>query len=398
MKNKNLILFYAQATAYNCVILIAVGTIFQTFMLECGIDEAKVSICVSAVQVVQTIITLLTAKLVENIKNVLNAIAFCLSFQLLPLVVMLILCFATGISVDTKYYLLFGSGIILSLFLGPYTVLSYKQPHHIMKISEYGKACGQSGVITGLFGILITTLIALALKKFSYFGTMAVVCVFGIIMALVSVLTNFAFTRLDPAEQGKMGEKINIFRYKPFYQLLIPNFMRGLSNGVLSLVPVIGYYCGILDKSSTAVLATLAQIATLINCQTYVFIASKKLNGIIALISSVIMLIAMPLMPLGNSATWFLIIYFIAFFFNFYIANAVPVIIAENIDYNCMGQYTAWRMALFTGGTSIGGFLVPLLLDSIGGIGTLFVGGLAMLPCGLGYYLFDKQNKKKQGS
>ena len=83
------------------------------------------------------------------------------------------------------------------------------------------------------------------------------------------------------------------------------------------------------------------------------------------------------------------------FFFNNYISYGVPVIVAENIDYNCLGQYTAWRMALFTGGVAIGGVLVPILLELIGGSGTLLVSGLAMLPCGVGYYLFDRQCKKK---
>lgn len=394
MKNKNYTLYYLQTAAYSCVNLIAVGTIFQTFMLECGIDEAKVSLCVSIIQLVQTASMLLLSRFAENIKNVLKAVAVCLFAQVIPLIAMFSICLFSGVSVDLKYILLFGTGLILSVFMGVYNILAYKQPHHIMKITEYGKVSGQSGVIAGILGALVTTAIAFAVKSFSYFGTMMVVSIVGIVLALVSGFVNYVYTPFNPSNKNKNAEKINIFRYKPFYQLLVPNFLRGVSTGIFNLIAVIGYHSEILDKSTAAVLATLSQVATLVGCQTYAFIAAKRKSGLICLVSSLVMLIVLPLMPLSGSSIGFVTLYFIAFFFNNYIAYGVPVIVAENIDYNCLGQYTAWRMALYTAGVSIGGILVPVLLGAFGGAGTLLVSGITMLPCGIGYYIFDRQCKK----
>lgn len=394
MKNKNYNLYYIQSASYSCVNLIAVGTIFQTFMLECGIDEAKVSLCVSIIQLVQTAAMLLLSRFAENIKNVLKAVAVCLFAQLIPLAAMLFICLFNDVSVNLKYILLFGTSLVLSVFMGVYNILAYKQPHHIMKITEYGKVSGQSGVIAGILGALVTTAIAFALKSFSYFGTMTVVCVVGLVLALLSGFVNFIYTPYSPADKNKNAEKINIFRYKPFYQLLAPNFLRGVSTGIFNLIAVIGYHSEILDKSTAAILATLSQIATLASCQTYAFIANKRKSGLICLISSVVMVITLPLMPLSGSSMRFVALYFVAFFFNNYIAYGVPVIVAENIDYNCLGQYTAWRMALYTAGVSLGGILVPVLLEAFGGSGTLLVSGIAMLPCGIGYYIFDRQCKK----
>lgn len=98
-------------------------------------------------------------------------------------------------------------------------------------------------------------------------------------------------------------------------------------------------------------------------------------------------------MVLTGIKSIFYILYFVIFLFVNYISISIPVLVAEKIDYNCLGQYTAWRMALFTFGIGAGGVVVPLLLKYVGAIGTLVVCGIAVLPCGIGYYMFERQSK-----
>ena len=394
MDKKNLILFYLQSAAYSAVNLIAVGTIFQTFMLESDIDEAKVSFCVTAFQVIQTLTMLLISKAAENIKSVLQVVGIGYLAYSILIASMLFICFKTNISVNSKFAILFITGSVVSLFIGLINILSYKMPHHIMDIKDYGRATGQSGVISGVLGIVITSLMTLALNKFDFFKTMTVVCVFGICLSCIAGRISFIYYPLNINQKTQKYENINIFRYKPFYQLLVPNFMRGFSTGIFNLVAVIGYHSNVLDGASAALLITISQISTLLGSQSYSFFAKKQKNGLLCLISSVVMLISTPLMLLGGTKTVFIIFYFISFLFVNYINIAVPVVVAEYIDYNCLGQYTAWRMALFTLGVSLGGFVVPLLLNSIGGFGTLLVSGITMLPCGIGYYIFEKNKRK----
>ncbi len=396
MSNKrNNFLYYIGQSAYSCVSLIAMGTIFQTFMLESGISEANVSVCVSAIQVAQTVAMLLMSKPAENVKNIFLSIAICLFAQVLPLGAMLFICINTGLSVGFKYVLLFATGLILSVFMGIYSILSYKQPYHIMKISEFGKHTALAGVISGILCAVVSAVISLVLNRFEYFGTMTVVCILGIVLAVVSGGSNFGFVPIEVKENKKTAQKINILRYKPFYQLLIPNIFRGVSMGIFNLTAVIGYHCDILDKATAALLVTLSQIAAIISCLSYVYFASKRKSGIICLISSVVIVIFLPLMTISKSSLMFAVFYFLGFFFINCITHAVPVIVAENIDYNCIGQYTAWRMSLYTGGVAIGGALVPIMLKSVGGTLTLLICGIIMLPCGIGYYLFERQCRKK---
>ena len=44
-----------------------------------------------------------------------------------------------------------------------------------------------------------------------------------------------------PSEQ-----KINILKYKPFYALIIPNFIRGFVLGIIQLAVTIRYYAKVL--------------------------------------------------------------------------------------------------------------------------------------------------------
>ena len=84
-------------------------------MLECGISEANVSVCVSVIQVVQTLTMLLMSKSAENVKNIFLAVAICLFAQVLPLGAMLFICINNGISIGIKYFLLRNRKIALNV-------------------------------------------------------------------------------------------------------------------------------------------------------------------------------------------------------------------------------------------------------------------------------------------
>ena len=78
MNNKNHVLYLIQSSAYNCVSILALGSVFQSFMLESGIGEQQVALYVSVMQVLQTLVMLAISVLVERIKNVIYSVAFSL--------------------------------------------------------------------------------------------------------------------------------------------------------------------------------------------------------------------------------------------------------------------------------------------------------------------------------
>ena len=136
---KNTVLFYLQQVSFSLTQLIAFGTIFCTFMLESGISETEVSICTTVFQVVQTATMLLISRLAENKKIVLKGIGVCCFSYALVIAAMLFLSIRSNTPVNTSYVILFTVGAVVSIFVGLYNVLCYKQPHLIMDIKKYGK-------------------------------------------------------------------------------------------------------------------------------------------------------------------------------------------------------------------------------------------------------------------
>ena len=388
---KNIPLFYLQQVAFSLTQIIAFGTIFCTFMLESGISDTEISLCTSIFQVIQTATMLLVSRLAENKKIVLKGVGICCFSYALVMAAMLFLSINKNVPVNTSYVILLTVGSVVSLFVGLYNVLCYKQPHLIMDIKNYGKIIGQIGVISGLLGIAVSTAMSFLCKNYDYFSVMTFVCIFGIILAVVSGLISFFFIPIDGESVTKSEKSINIFRYKPFYQLFVPNLLRGFSTGIFGLITVIGYHCEILDSAGAVALVTASQIATLLSSQCFSFISQRNKNGILCLVSSIVCLVCFPAITAGGSKTLFIVFYFIAYLFFNFINNAIPVMVALHIDYNCLGQFTAWRMGIYTLGTAIGGACVPILLKWLGSFNTLLIAGITMLVCGVGYYIFDKK-------
>lgn len=390
---KNHLLFYIYSAFYNCAFLLISGSVLQSFMLECGISEAKVSFYVSFVQILQTVIMFISSKWVENLKNIFVCVAGCILLQIPLFTVMLYISVTNSLASDTAFIMIMAASLLLSVAQGIKNVLAYKLPHHIIDMKDYGKIMGQSGVIIGILGVGFTGILTLVTKKFEYFTVMAVFSGLGMVFYIISAVVTLSYERHEPELIGDSKEKINIFKYRPFYTLLLPNLLRGFSAGVFGLSAVIGFSQKVLDNVGAALIVTLAQIATIAGCEVYSLFFSRNRNGAVTLVSAVAFAVIMPFSFVGNSQTLFIIIYTVGYIFYNFVNYAIPVIVARNIDYRCLGQYTAWRMGLNSLGTALGSAAVPLLLKYTGGVGTMLVCGLTILPCGICYYLFEKNQK-----
>lgn len=397
MKNieKNHILFYTYSALYHCAFLIISGSVMQTFMLECGINEAKVSFYTSLTQILQMGIMFLTSKWVENVKNIFLTIAVCILAQTPLFAAMFYISLTHNHNANSNYLLILLPSIILSIAQGLKNVLVYKLPHHIIDMKDYGKITGQSGVIIGILGVAFTGVLTFATKKYEYFSVMAIFTALGIIFYLISTIITIRYDKREPEVLINSKQKINIFKYRPFYVLLLPNLLRGFSAGIYGLAAVVGFSENVLDSVGSALIVTLSQIAAIAGCEVYTICFSRNKNGIITLLSSIIFAILLPLSFLGGSKTVFVIIYMLSYIFLNFVNYAVPVIVARNVDYRCLGQYTAWRMGLHTLGSALGSAAVPLLLKYTGGIGTFIIAGITLLPCGICYYLFEKNPMEK---
>lgn len=386
----NLRIYYLQSAVFSGVTTLGSGAILQTFMLECGYPQDTVSLVVAISQLVQSLGMLALSRRLESVRR----IHFGMALSLVPFVpffgILLWLTLSSALSTDARFWWLLVSYVLLNLFWAVHNVLIYKLPHAVMPMRDYGRASGQAGVFCGLVGIALSAAMSFFTKRSGYLPAITVFWIIGLLAALASCLLCLVFRPLHDTRKVSGEPPIRLFRYKPFYALIIPNVSRGFSQGIFNLVTVIGYDAGILTPTTAILLTAITHIATLSSCQAYALLATRRGSGLIVLVSSLLFAVASPLMMLGSAPVPFLLLYFVAFFCVNCVSYGVPVLVANRIDYACLGQYTAWRMALFTLGMAAGSACVPALLSWVGPTGTLLLCGITLLPCGIGYYLFEK--------
>lgn len=391
MKNRNNIKYCLTQTSYNCAIFLMSGSLIQSFLLECGISEKQTSIYISVLQMVQMLAMILVSKAMQKIKNIFRIAFYSVICQLPIFVVMLFFCAENDISVQNKYIIIFVVSIIVNIFQGTYMILSYKLPYHIINMEDYGKIMGGCGAVWGIVSVVLSGALNFFVERKPYFMVMAAFSMIGGFLLIAAALVTLSFHESDIQSQQQDVIKKSIFTYPPFYQLLLPNFFRGVSTGIFNMITVIGYYYDILDVRLVSILVVVSQIMLVIGNLLYSFLSMRKKDGISILISGVGFCIAAPLILVGHSGVVFLSVYAIAYFFVNIINCGVPFIVAKHVNYNYIGEYTAWRMAMHALGTAAGGAAVVYLLDYCGGYITMWICGFLLLICVVCYYLFEKR-------
>ena len=389
---KNHIIYYIQQFSASMAGLLITGSVIQSFLLECGCSEYSVSIYVSVMQAVQVIAMLLLAKKVENIKNMFGTYASTYFIQIMLFVVMLYLSIHHTAPIGRKYLYIFIVSLVVSLFQGVNAVLSYKLPYYIIDMKRFGTMSGISGVVIGIGGVLFSGALSYFINRYPYFRVMTFFYGIGLICTTLTGILIKNYDNKFNGQTNKTKDSINIFQYKPFYQLLVPNICRGISNGIFLMMVTIGYAEGVLTSSGTGIMVTLSQIATIVGCFLFSVLAEKIREGKLVLSSGLLFSFILPFTFIIKTQKAFLIVYFIVYFFYVIINYAIPVLIARRIDYHCIGQYSAWRMVIHMGGTAVGNALVPILLAYIGSNGTLIICGALLIICSVGYYKFEKKS------
>lgn len=382
---------------HSCgIALVGTGSIIQGFLLKTGVSEENVTLFVSISLIVQMVVMTLTSKAVENMRNMIRVSAM-LPLLHLPLLAALIFFCNKSAEPSVIYGVILGTGLIGAAAYGLHGVLSYKLPYKIMDIKEYGRILGISGVFLGLASTLFSFIITYFTSgKYDYFGVMTVFFALGIVLFLLNLAVANSYTEIEDYSKGNnTDEKINIFRYKPFYILLAPNLFRGFHTGVWAVILVIGSSSGIIGGESGALLSGLLQLALMIGCFIYSRIATKIDDGVLIFAASLATAIGAPLMLVGRNATVFFGVYLLVSLFKNFIDYGVPTAITKIVDYRCIGQYSAWRMVLHTLGTALGGIAVPYLMSALGAVGTLIFAGALQAMSGAVYYWYTNFYMKK---
>ncbi len=381
--------YYIHLTLWSIVLMFTNGAVLQTFLLENGIPEHSINIFISCMQIIQIFTMLCISERIDRAKNIISLSAFG-HFLDIPIICLLVfMCFVPDLSVSIKLVMLFVAGVIHNISIGACNILTYKLPYHIISLNKYAKVTSVSGVITGISTLLFSVLLSYLWDGFGYIDSMRYIYIATLIVLGIYIITTKSLKRIDDnnIEQASENKKINLFKYKPFYKLILPNLLRGFCLGIIGMTVTIGYYHERIDVSSASFLVVITNFTTILGCLLYRKIAGWSIEKEIVLISSIVCVVTMPLMITGNSAGSFLVFYGISYFCINLINYAIPVALTRIVDYNVIGQYSAWRMLLTTFGTAMAGFVCIGMFEVFGGVTAMLLVGTAQLLSGVGYYV-----------
>jgi Na+/melibiose symporter-like transporter len=285
-------------------------------------------------------------------------------------------------------------GIAVNIMISMNSITSYKLPFHIMDMRSYGRIVAFSGAAGSLCGMLISLSMTYSLARWDYFNVMGIIFAAGGISTILASFFMFRMKEIGSLPKNKNnGPRKNLFLYRPFYMLLIPNLLRGIGTGILGLAVMIGYYYDILDSATSSYLVVVTNIASVAGNYAFGLLAKNegKREGILLVVSTTFLAILLPFMLVGKNLWIFLGVYALIYFLSLFMSNAVPVMVLRIVDYDTVGQYTAWRMMIHTSGTVIAGFICIPMLELFGGILTLALAGIMLVICAVSYYIIEKQ-------
>ena len=392
----NYIKFYIQSLMYNSAFMFMSGTIIQGFMLEYAVSEQAVSVYASAMSLFQVIAVILISRYVEGFKNIPKSNAVSVGMQSILFLFLIFFSIATKTKATVVFAVLFVVSMISNIFRGAQSALEYKLPYHIIDMKDYGTISGLSLVFNSIAGISASSIMAFMITKMPYFKVMLFFFVFGLIALLTACIINLKYKpcNINNIQKNEITKKINIFKYKPFLILFVPNLLRGFCSGVLSVSLVIGYSCNVVGNADAGLMVTLVQLATVLGSLLYTALSQKISEKTILLFASISMSALMPMMFLSESKFMFFVLYSIIYLVIILVDISVPVAITKIVDYDCIGQYSAWRMALHTGGIALGSAVAVMMTNNLGGVLTMAIAGMCQFVSGVSYYIYIKNIHK----
>ena len=360
----------------------------QTFLIQVGFSPEQVYILNSLMQIMQVIMMLVLTFLSGKIKRV--KMVASLSHLSLSLLTGVFLLGAINPELIKNGYVIavFIVSAISYVGVGLSTILSYCLPYYTIDMKDYGKMTGISTAIAGGVSFLSSLVYSLLLLKFSYMKTTATFFVIAIVCFILTSIV-CASMREKTIEMNKENQGDNdviaVFKNKNTYLLLIPNFTRGLSVGILNVIAAIAISKSILNETTSSYLNVILQIAAFAGNIFFAFAYKKYSSKNLLLLATLGVCISFPF-SLELGVIGFFCCFTIASFFRFVFDTAIPVIITEIIPQEQIAPYTSIRMLIFTGAQAVATLLITPLEASIGYTGVLVFATVMLFICGIMYY------------
>lgn len=375
--------------------LFCLGAIVQAFMLKIGVTEEQVYLYNSIMQGIQVavmFVMLFVSDKIKNVKTVVAAVSCSFILLFIVLIIGALLPTVNGLYLAVLFIV---AGVSYVGY-GVHSILMYVLPYGVLNMEDYGKVTGIIGGIGGLITFGTSLLHSFVVSVFDYNVSMIVFFVLASACLILSGLSCFMMK-----EQGENVSEIQkrdfakVLKNKSTYILLIPNFLRGITTGIIGIVTVIAISMGIAQTESASYINVITQLAILIGSFGFAFVCKKLKTRNVLLASVVLVGVFLPCTVINQNLSTFLILYGIMYVFSIFVDTSIPVLVTEIIPRDEIGGYTSIRMMVFTAGASVSTLIITPVVNLVGYVGLLTLASVCLLICGLVYFIVAVLYSKK---
>ena len=379
----NEIVYAARSAAYNAALPFLNGTLIQLFLAFQGVSAARIGTFNMILYIVNIAATVLLSSIAERKGNAVlqsGRIMFTqmLAYLLYPLAALLT-------SGTALYLILLGAAAIQMLLYASKAIFEYKLIYQITPIQNYGRLTSIAGAVIGVVGAGVGWLYARLVNSIPDGGGYLAGMLLCLLMLAASTFFNHrlrivdhSFDQAPPAAEKKKASTLALIRMPVFRKFLVPNAIRGVTQGVMDSIALIALAMGI-RESDAASLPVICSCAYIGACALFAFVEHRMSVVTIGLIGGA-MTLAMIFLPHGNS-TVFMLLFLIAYFGRILIDYVMPVMVCHMIDPQIAGEYNALRWVLLNicaAGTS---YVVGHVVEHVSPLVLLIPAALAYGVC-----------------
>lgn len=388
---KNKVKFCIATILNSTAMMFVSGSILQAFMLAYGMTDGQVYTFNSITQWAQVAAMLLMLFFADKIKKTIKVTAiFGLALALLSAVFLIAVADKNG-SMRAWFTVFCMTAAVSYFVLGMYNVVCYRIPYHIYDIKDYGVMTGISATVAGAGTFALSFLYTFIVRKVPYFTAVTIFFSFAFLCLILTFAFNFSLKDVSAQFPSQLPRKNasgfrEVLKNKDTWFLLLPNFTRGLAQGVFSVLTVIGLSMGILNTKTSTYVNVVIQVSVLLSNFSFIFLCKKQKSFTITIVFTVLLCIVFPLSVVRGQLLDYLIGYFFISFFITIIGTAIPLTVTEVVPPEQIGAFTSIRMMVFTAGNAVSSLLIVPIVRMVGYVGLLVFASIMQLICGLAYF------------
>lgn len=392
---RNFIILWIRDIFTTAAASLTSSSVLSAILLYIGLSESKIGIYLSVIPAVNFVISLSFSSSAGRSKHIVGFYsALCLASGVITALfaVLFVMPSESGIF----FPLLLVLGGLLSATSAVKMIFDYQIPCKVMDLKHYSMFISVDGIVTGISGIVSGAVFTFCIKSFDYFKTSCIAFFVAGALLAVAALINRSLKSVTSEEKKEEKTKVSIvdlWRDRYFRILFVPNILRGVAAGVMTMITVIAANAIGVAESDGGVITTCTYIATFLSCILYGVITPKLRAPKMCLLGALVFCLMIPAFAKGKIL--FFILYCIAYIGYNIVCNALPEMIYQNVSSELMSSFHTWRLALTTLGTICSTALFGIMLGKVSPIVILIIGVAAHTVMCLVYYLCFRNVSKK---